>query len=160
VERFELGTPYPEVTARIATLMQSPPLEGAFLVVDATGVGRPIVEMLEEKGLRPWSIWITGGDSVSRKGREFRVPKRELVSTVQALLQSGRLKFAKDLPLRNVLIDELQKFRAKINIDTGAASFEHWRKRDTDDVVLALACALWHSEQRVDPTPTPGTMSL
>jgi hypothetical protein len=42
-------------------------------------------------------------------------------------------------------VDELQKFRAKINLDTGEASFEHWRERDTDDVVLALACALWYA---------------
>ncbi|WP_118827666.1 hypothetical protein [Salinibacter ruber] len=148
VHRFDLGTPYPKMVKAVAELMQADPLAGsAGLVVDATGVGRPIVEMLEEEGLSPSSIWITGGDSVSRDGREYRVPKRELASTVQALLQSGRLKFAENLPLRDVLVDELQKFRAKINIDTGEASFEHWRERDTDDVVLSLACALWHAER-------------
>jgi len=153
VQRFELGTPYPKVAEAVAQLMSTDPLQGdATLVVDATGVGRPVVEMLEEKDLTPQSIWITGGDSVSRDGREYRVPKRELASTIQALLQSGRLKFAEDLPLRDVLTEELRKFRAKINIDTGEASFEHWRERDTDDVVLALACALWHAENRSEPT--------
>jgi len=147
VQRFELGTPYPKIAELVAQLMSTDPLQGAAtLVVDATGVGRPVVEMLEEKGLAPWSIWITGGNSVSQDGQEYRVPKRELASTVQALLQSGRLKFAEDLPLRDVLTEELRKFRAKINIDTGEASFEHWRERDTDDVVLALACALWYAE--------------
>lgn len=162
VERFELGTPYPTIAERVAALMKKDELKelkvqhGKWgrgkpimpdLVVDATGVGRPIVEMLEEEGLRPYSIWITGGDNVSKEGREYRVPKRELASTVQALLQSGRLKFAEDLPFRDVLTDELQKFRAKINIDTGEASFEHWRERDTDDIVLALACACWYEER-------------
>jgi len=146
VERFELGTPYPEVASRVAELMQQGPLGGGDLVIDATGVGRPIVEMIKEKGLRPYSIWITGGDSISRDGREYRVPKRELASTVQALLQSGRLRFAEELPSRQVLVDELQKFRAKIDVSTGEASFEHWREQDTDDIVLALACALWHAE--------------
>lgn len=171
VARFELGTPYPQVVEEVAALMRSAELTktkvrppGAekrvilpTLVVDATGVGRPIVEMLREEGLDPLSIWITGGDSVTRDGREYRVPKRELASTVQALLQSGRLKFARDLPLRDVLTDELQKFRAKISIDTGETSFEHWRERDTDDVVLALACALWHAERGQDAVYT-GTM--
>ena len=161
VARFELGTPYPQVVEEVAALMGSAELTktkarppgtenrviSPSLVVDATGVGRPIVEMLEEEGLDPISIWITGGDSVTQDDTEFRVPKRELASTVQALLQSGRLKFARDLPLRDVLTDELQKFRAKISIETGEASFEHWRERDTDDVVLALACALWHAER-------------
>lgn len=85
---------------------------------------------------------------MNRDGREFRVPKRELASTVQALLQSGRLKFAQNLPLREVLVDELQKFRAKIDMSTGDASFEHWRERDTDDVVLALAISLWLARRR------------
>lgn len=158
VERFELGTSYPTIAERVAALMKrdeltvQPRRVGGTptppdLVVDATGVGRPIVEMLEEEGLRPYSIWITGGDSMTREGREFRVPKRELASTVQALLQSKRLKFAEDLPFREVLEDELQKFRAKINLDTGTASFEHWRERDTDDIVLALACACWYEER-------------
>jgi len=149
VERFELGTPYPTIAEDVARLLGTDEFDGADLVVDATGVGRPIVEMLEEEGLDPISIWITGGDSVTEdeEKREFRVPKRELASTVQALLQSGRLKFAEGLPFRDVVVDELKKFRAKININTGSASFEHWRERDTDDVVLALACALWHAER-------------
>jgi len=176
VERFELGTTYVEIASRVADLMSRDALTvyetkkkrtGQYtversrneippiLVVDATGVGRPVVEMLQDEGLHPKSIWITGGDSVSEDGSEYRVPKRELASTVQALLQADRLKFAKKLPLRDVLVDELQKFRAKINLDTGEASFEHWRERDTDDVVLSLACALWHAERigRLPPAP-------
>ena len=147
VTRFELGTPYPTIAEKVAALMQSEKLTSATLVVDATGVGRPIVEMLEEEGCDPISIWITGGDSVSQSGSEYRVPKRELASTVQALLQSGRLKFAQNLPFRDVLVDELQKFRAKIDLDSGTASFEHWREKDTDDIVLALACALWYAQR-------------
>lgn len=147
IDRFELGTKYPAVADEVARLMKTDQLDGAELVVDATGVGRPIVEMLEDRDLRPFSIWITGGDSVSKSGREFRVPKRELASCVQALLQDGRLKFARDLPLANVLREELQKFRAKIDVSSGNASFEHWRERDTDDVVLALACACWKADR-------------
>jgi hypothetical protein len=146
VKRFDLGTPYPKIIEAVASLMEAEPLEDATLVVDATGVGQPIVEMFSDEGLSPVPIWITGGDSVNESDGEFRVPKRDLASTVQALLQSGRLKFADKLPFREVLTDELKKFRAKINIDTGSASFEHWRERDTDDIVLALACALWHAE--------------
>jgi hypothetical protein len=147
VARFELGTPYPEIAEEVATLMRRSRLEKGTLVVDATGVGRPIVEMLEEEGLSPMSIWITGGDSISKDGREYRVPKRELASTVQALLQSGRLKFAEGLPLRDTFVDELQTFRAKIDVSTGEASFEHWRESDTDDLVLALCCALWYADR-------------
>jgi hypothetical protein len=175
--RFELGTPYPEVAEEMAGLMRRDELtctevtkqrsghtietrrreRPPTLIVDATGVGRPIVEMLGEKGLSPASIWITGGDSVTVDGSEHRVPKRELASTVQALLQSARLRFAEDLPFREVLKEELKKFRAKINLDTGEASFEHWRERDTDDLVLALACALWYAEHVGDLPGAPSS---
>jgi hypothetical protein len=144
VHRFDQGTPYPEIVTSTAELMRRPELgDDPTLVVDATGVGRPVVDMLEDEDLSPISIWITGGDSVTKSGQEYRVPKRELASTVQALLQSGRLKFADGLPFAEVLREELQKFRAKIDVSTGSASFEHWREKDTDDIVLALSIAAW-----------------
>jgi len=40
------------------------------------------------------------------------------------------------------LIDERKTLRVKINVDAGEAGFEHWRERDTDHAVRALACAL------------------
>jgi hypothetical protein len=42
---------------------------------------------------------------------------------------------------------ELQNFRVKI---TAAANetFEAWRERDHDDLVLALALAAWHAEKQ------------
>jgi len=144
IHRFDQGTPYPEIVESTAEIMRRPELgEDAALVVDATGVGRPVVDMLEKEDLSPVSIWITGGDSVTKSGSEYRVPKRELASTVQALLQSGDLKIAEGLPFADVLREELQKFRAKIDVSTGNASFEHWREKDTDDIVLALSIAAW-----------------
>ncbi len=44
LERLPLGTPYPQVVDRIADLVGG--LPGAELVVDATGVGRPIVDQI------------------------------------------------------------------------------------------------------------------
>jgi len=152
IRRFELGTRYPAIVEQVTGLMQRPELGKATLIIDATGVGRPIVELFEKAGLRPVSIWITGGDSVNRSGREWRVPKRELASVLQALLQSSRLKFARELRWAEALREELSTFRAKINIDTGHASFEHWRERDKDDMVLALAMACWYAERMADRT--------
>jgi len=149
VERFELGTPYPNQVRRVAALMEREPLatEGVELVVDQTGAGRPVVDLFREADLDPIGVTITGGDTSTRDGRNHRVPKKDLVSTVQALLQTGRLRFAEGLAMADVLREELQNFRAKISVDTGHASFEHWRDRDHDDVVLALALACWYGER-------------
>ena len=45
-----------------------------------------------------------------------------------------------------VLVRELSTFRAKVNIATGNESFEAWRSRDHDDMVLAVALAAWLGE--------------
>jgi hypothetical protein len=39
LRRFAPGTPYAEVIVGVRTLLQTPPLPGATLVVDRTGVG-------------------------------------------------------------------------------------------------------------------------
>jgi hypothetical protein len=41
----------------------------------------------------------------------------------------------------------LQTFRVKINVSTAAESFEAWREKDKDDLVLATALPLWYSER-------------
>src|SRR5262245_7085633 len=46
--RFALGTPYPEVAREVVKLLRTPPLPGALLAVDQTGVGRAVVDMLAD----------------------------------------------------------------------------------------------------------------
>ena len=110
---------YPGIVERIQGLMNEKPSAGcSYLVVDATGVGRPVVDLLRQKGLRPKGVTITGGDRGSQDGADWPVPKRELVSTIQVLLQGGRLKIAEELPNAAVLIQELLHFRVKIDLVT------------------------------------------
>ena len=67
------------------------------------------------------------------------VPKRELVGTLVALYQTGRLKTAEDLLLTPALTKELVNFKLKVNLETGHDSYEAWRESDHDDLVLAVA---------------------
>src|SRR5213080_4767292 len=48
LERIALGTPYPDVVARVVKVLGSRALAAGHrhLVVDATGVGRPVVDLL------------------------------------------------------------------------------------------------------------------
>src|SRR4051794_37761942 len=69
------GRPYPEIVAKVADLMRRPPLAGSSrLAVDATGVGRPVMDMLRGAGLDPFAVTITGGARVSGGPRAARVP--------------------------------------------------------------------------------------
>lgn len=131
----------------------------ARLIVDGTGVGVPVVNMLHHAGLPVVPIWITGGETVSTKGRIIRVPKRDLVSVLQVLFQTGRLKIASSLPLGPVLVNELMNFRAKIT-PAGHDTYEAWRERDHDDLVLALAIAAWYAERSRHRTRTELSLTL
>jgi hypothetical protein len=127
--------------------------ERTLLAVDATGVGRPVVDMIRDAHIDAelQAITITAGDTVVRDGIWRRVPKRDLVSTVAVLLQTGRLRVARSLTLAPILERELQTFRAKISI-SGNDTYEAWRERDHDDLVLAVALAAWTRTSTADWT--------
>lgn len=150
LQRFPLGTPYPEVVARVVELLRTQPLRGCFFAADQTGVGRPVVEMLTEsmKGrvaCHFCAVTITGGHEVTRGSDGFRVPKKELVATVQVLLQTRRLRIARGLPDAPTLVRELENFRVKIT-EAANETFGAWREGQHDDLVLAVALAAWAGE--------------
>ena len=149
LERPALGTKYPTIVARVKTLLATPPLTlHTPLIVDRTGVGRPVTDLFEGEGVQPYAITITGGDEVIREGRHTKVPKRDLVSTLVAVFQTERLKIAAGLAEGPALVNELTNFKVKVNLATGHDSYEAWRESVHDDLVLAVAMAVWHGEHQ------------
>jgi hypothetical protein len=152
LERLPTGTPYPAQVKSIKELHDLLKLqEGKTpkMVVDQTGVGRPVVDMLRAVGLAPAAVSITGGDSVTQDGRDYRVPKRDLVSVVQVLLQAERLKIARALPEAQTLTSELLAFKVSISLsghDSYGNDKGEWRENPHDDLVLAVALACWLGE--------------
>jgi phage FluMu gp28-like protein len=142
--------PYTEIVDRIKKLVRKLP-GTPCLAVDATGVGRPVIDMMREARIDAdlYPVTITGGDAVTRDGFEYRVPKRDLCSCVAVLLQTGRLRIARNLPHAQTLERELSRFRVKISPD-GHDSYTAWREADHDDLVLAVAVASWMSEHGQD----------
>jgi phage FluMu gp28-like protein len=156
LERFR-DEPYPDVALRVRRVMDAPELRAhgtaPALAVDATGVGKPVVDMLRSSGLTFDAVTIHGGDTQSEDpaSGSYRVPKRDLVGGLQVLLQSGRLKIARELTHAETLKSELLNFRVKINIATSHDSYEAWREGDHDDLLLATALACWEVTR---PGPT------
>jgi hypothetical protein len=152
LERLAIGTPYPAQVARIKQLydeLRKTTQATPSLVADATGVGKPVVDMLRAAELSPVAVTITGGDTVSRDGRDYRVPKRDLVSVVNVLLQSDRLKIARVLPEASTLTAELLAFKVSISLkghDSYGNDAGQWRENPHDDLVLAVALACWYGE--------------
>jgi hypothetical protein len=146
LERWQL--PYPEVVRRVKAYFEHPTLKGrAVLATDATGVGRPIVDLLLEEGFTKnetlYGVTIHGGDREHLDKGLWRVPKRDLVFGAQVALQEERLKFAKGMELLPALVEELRNFRLKIDPRTAHDSYSHWREGMHDDLVLAVALAVW-----------------
>ncbi len=151
LERPALGTPYPEVVRRLCVLMDELPVmpELPELVIDATGVGMPIVDMCRGSGLRPVAMTITGGTNVvTHSSRQISVPKRDLAENVKALIQDGRLKVANDLDLAAVARQELAAFGHKIAED-GHETFDGVGEHD--DIVMSIAMGVWRSEHKPAP---------
>jgi hypothetical protein len=117
-------------------------------LVDKTGVGAAVIDSFVQSGLTPMAITIHGGSEVSPDPQRpgFRVPKRDLVSAVQVLLQNERLKIPRSLPLAETLKKELLNFRQKIDPKTAHDSYSHWREGEHDDLVLASAMGCWYRQ--------------
>jgi Terminase RNaseH-like domain len=150
LRRFPPGTGYPAVAEAVRTLLRTPPMPGAVLGVDQTGVGRAVMELFSnELAGRVWCLFapvtITGSGAPPGAAVGLAVPKLELVGTLQVLLQTRRLKVADSLPEAPVLVRELEAFRAAPPVLRGEA-VESWRERDHDDLVLAVAVAAWLGE--------------
>jgi hypothetical protein len=110
-------------------------------------VGQAVVDLLTQAHLSPIAVSIHGGDRVSHDRGHYRVPKRDLVASVQVVLQTQRLKCAEALPLAQTLVQELLNFRVTIDPATAHDAYAAWRENVHDDLVLALALAVWYAER-------------
>ena len=150
--RFPLGTSYPDVVQEMYRLLSQPELRDCVFTVDQTGVGRAVVDLIShELGNKVTCLFapitITAGHAVaSGNGTGYHVPKKELVSTVQVLLQARRLQIASGLEHAETLVRELQNFKVKITLARNE-TFEAWREGVHDDLVLSLALAAWCGER-------------
>lgn len=145
IERFPLHTPYPHIVDKVVDYIHSLSEANVYLVVDSTGVGLGIMDMFEREILHPIGISITGGSEVNSDGYYYKVPKRDLVTCLQILFQTERLKIAKALSYVDILIQELVNFRVKITTK-GNDTYEAWREGQHDDLVLSTALACWYGE--------------
>lgn len=156
-ERFERGIPpdgYPTLVDNVVRLFQDPRFAGQPLVIDGTGVGRPVVDLFRKAKINCHlvPVTITGGASAALgqvKIDEWgyhHVPKKELVGCVQVLLGTGRLEVAPKLSQAATLVHEIKSFSYKVK-DSGHVTLEAWREKDHDDLVLALALAAWYGER-------------
>lgn len=142
IERPPLGTSYVRIVERLRDMVEALP-GVTHLLLDATGVGRPVIDLAREAGLSPVGITISGGHAITENDMGFVVPKRDLVSALLTMYQTTSIRVAASLELAPVLSRELQHFTAKIT-QNARDTYEAWCDGEHDDIVLAMAMAAWY----------------
>ena len=112
-------------------MMQSPALRGRCeLVVDATGVGGPVVDLLRAArlGCPVVAVTITGGDAAVQVGTAWKVPKRDLILGLQVMFETGEVEIAGGIPETEKFVKELMGTQVKVSA-AGHDSHGSWRAK-------------------------------
>ncbi len=138
-ERLALGTPYLGVVERVTRLARDYQAPGVgeplrTIVVDASGVGAPVVELLKREpcGARivPITITASGQAHSDTISGGYLVPRRDLITALRLLVESGKLRLAGSMHERENLTKELVAMRDR----SGARR---------DDLAVAMGLAAW-----------------
>ena len=93
--RFPLEMPYVEIPVEVRRVIRGL-REGVTkkLMVDATGVGAPVVELLKKAdlGVELKPVVITGGETVGRLPHAETVPRRVLLENLRILLETRAVR--------------------------------------------------------------------
>jgi hypothetical protein len=158
LERFELGTAYPTMVkqcqAYLGALPHLPtwrggtPLEKPYrFLVDATAVGRPVVDMFRHEGIPAIAVTMTHGERITQHAwNDFTVPKRALVAATIVAMQQRRLLVAKELPHAATFVKEAQNFQYRLTLK-GNDQYGAWREGTHDDVLFSVMLLVWYGEQ-------------
>src|SRR5580704_3887770 len=142
IKRLPLETSYTNVVAIVHALLLRCPA-ATELVIDATGVGRPLADMFKWHGVTPWCVTATAGieQTIDTAARTANVPKLTLISRIQSLLFEGRLKVHDQIEEAPAFLAELRDFRVEF---TGSGHMTYNAKAGKhDDMVAAAAVAAW-----------------
>lgn len=108
------------------------------LYIDATGVGQPVVDLLEVAGCSPIAVTFASGEKRTKVGRTVRLGKAWMVSRLQALAQTGRLHLPQTGEAEAAR-RELLDYEIRVS-DDGVETFGAFRGKH-DDLVTAIGLA-------------------
>ena len=161
IDKF-LRRSYEELVDNAVTLCGTRELANNHdLLVDGAGVGEPVIDMMRAKLLNPISILATGGEKIKeikagfaqmkppQAGKlqptiglaEIHVPKKDLVSAGQIVLQQNRCRIAQALRWREEFEKQLKHFKAP-----DGKRRKTWEADETevhDDMVTTYLMGAW-----------------
>jgi hypothetical protein len=147
LERLPLGTSYPNIMCHIGRLTEAIDIDRSpTLIVDKTGLGAPVLDYFKTEGLSPRGITITSGrEPHGRSFGDWNVPRDDLITQTQFLVDTGKLKIAKSLPLALDLVEELTHLRQSDSRQT-KKRMSPMSGKIHDDLAMSLMLALWYAK--------------
>lgn len=163
IDKFN-DVPYTQVADIIENRMNHVDLRNSCdLLIDGTGIGAAVVDLLREKGLNPNPIVFTGGGQVHevtaplgavfknspgqlnplRIIRELHVPKEDLKAAGKILIEQDRVSVVPGLRWGGDFKFQMLAFRGKVNEKTGRTKYEADTEGDHDDMVVAYLMIAW-----------------
>ncbi len=130
LERIPLRTPYQDVVAHVRSIVQRFHGRNLQVVMDATGVGAAVREMLVgvKLGIPLIPVTLTGGERVNVSHGAYHVPRQDLLANLRVLLEKRMLEISVTGDSAEILRSELLR----------------WGHRSAhDDLVFAVGLACW-----------------
>jgi hypothetical protein len=147
------GEPFRAIAGRVAEIArgvrQLKPASSLVVVVDQSGLGLPVIELVrEELHLARVRVPVTGALFVHGerlRGRlgdpELSIGKERLVSGLTALMENDRLRLPAHHPLAGVLEQELKDYQIRVRASDGNAQVGAFGASQHDDLVTSLTLA-------------------
>lgn len=142
------GLPYDQIVDWVIKTVQNPAFnkgEPPTFLLDATGVGVAVKDMIIAKGIRPRAITITMGGAYSRVGSEYHVGKARLIGKFLGAFDAGKVHVNPNMPIWPQVEREMLSFRAEMSAQ-GRVKMEA-EQGEHDDLLLSLAQAVWYGEE-------------
>ena len=156
--RLPLGIIYTDVEDYLIERLRILTYGGDYsvkILINATGIGSPIINLLRKKVNNLTEVYLTGGYKTEEKEDVLMLPKEVMISHLKVLLQINkiRLDFEKPEPhmlphekeqfaLFNVLKREVLNYETKVQVDTLLWNPET-KTGEHDDHVIALGLGCW-----------------
>jgi hypothetical protein len=148
---------YPDLVAWVASARKIPEFnrdvtQAPELVIDSTGIGIAVRDLLVKAGIRPIAVTTTAGNVQTRvDAHNFHVGKALLVGKFLSAFDAGRFQINPNLPAYPLFERELLAFKAEISA-RGNAIFEA-ADGEHDDMISACALITWRADTRPKQQP-------
>lgn len=144
IVKLPKGMPYDQQVKAVHELFHQ--YQNPRLIIDRTGVGLPICDMIVAGGLYPVQVSLTAGDVVNKPAPgKVNLPKKDMVASITKVIQERRLKVVAGCENAALFRSELKNFQLKVSA-SGHNSYNAAQGYH-DDTITAIGLCLYYGDK-------------